>query len=150
MPDPKGKSANVAPAFYRGGVWKLGLAAARIFPAALLKNFAMLLAELYLWLQPRRVEVVLQNFLPVFNGDRAAAEEAVCAAHHGGCAHAIGETDTGADVELLYLQNAGGSTVLAGEQDRSVDGVEVRLAIVALGRRSKQIPAQSCVHCQPA
>jgi len=70
-----------APAFYRGGIWKLGLCAARILPTALLKNFAMFLAEIYLWLQPRRVEVVLKNFLPVFNGDRFAAEEAVCAAH---------------------------------------------------------------------
>lgn len=74
-------SSSAAPAFYRGGVWKLGLWAARIAPADLLKKFAMLMAEIYLWLQPRRVEVVLQNFLPVFNNDRFAAEAAVCAAH---------------------------------------------------------------------
>jgi lauroyl/myristoyl acyltransferase len=55
--------------------------AARIFPAALLKNFASFLAGFYLRFQPRRVEVVLQNFLPVLGNDRAAAEKAVRAAH---------------------------------------------------------------------
>jgi lauroyl/myristoyl acyltransferase len=89
MPEPGKKNSNTAPAFYRGGVWKLGLLAARRFPAELLKSGAMLLAELYLWLQPRRVEVVLKNFLPVFNGNRFAAEEAVCAAHRNFAAKLI-------------------------------------------------------------
>jgi len=88
-PNPAAKKSNAAPAFYRGGVWKLGLLAARILPAGLLKNFAMLLAELYLWSQPRRVEVVLENFLPLFNGNRCAAEEAVCAAHRNFAAKLI-------------------------------------------------------------
>jgi lauroyl/myristoyl acyltransferase len=87
MPDPNHKAS--APAFYRGGAWKLGLKVARIFPAELLKNFAMLMAEIYLWLQPRRVEVVLKNFLPVFNGDHFAAEEAVCEAHRNFAAKLI-------------------------------------------------------------
>jgi lauroyl/myristoyl acyltransferase len=88
MPTPN-KKASIAPAFYRGGVWKLGLLAARIFPAGFLKYFAMLMAEIYLWVQPRRVEIVLKNFLPVFNGDRFAAEEAVCAAHRNFAAKLI-------------------------------------------------------------
>jgi lauroyl/myristoyl acyltransferase len=83
------KSSSRAPAFYRGGVWKLGLTAASIFPAELLKKFAMLMAEIYLWLQPRRVEVVLKNFLPLFPGDRFAAVEAVCAAHRNFAAKLI-------------------------------------------------------------
>lgn len=86
MATPNNKGA---PAFYRGGVWKLGLLAARIFPAAFLKYFAMLVAEIYLWVQPKRVEIVLKNFLPVFNGDRFAAEEAVCAAHRNFAAKLI-------------------------------------------------------------
>jgi KDO2-lipid IV(A) lauroyltransferase len=49
----------------------------------------MFLAELYLLLQPRRVEVVLKNFLPVFNGNRAAAEAAVCEAHRNFAAKLI-------------------------------------------------------------
>ena len=80
-PSPGGGKPVAAPAFYRGGAWRLGLRAAQIFPAGLLKKFAMLMAGLYLRLQPSRVEVVLQNFLPIFNGDRAAAEKAVRAAH---------------------------------------------------------------------
>jgi lauroyl/myristoyl acyltransferase len=78
---PDNKNPNRAPAFYRGGVWKLGLTAARIFPAALLKKLAAVMAGLYLRFQPRRVEVVLQNFLPVLGNDRTAVEKAVRAAH---------------------------------------------------------------------
>src|SRR5262249_25169765 len=58
-------------------------------PAGFLKYFAILMAEIYLWSQPQRVEVVLKNFLPVFNGDRFAAEEAVCAAHRNFAAKLI-------------------------------------------------------------
>ena len=78
---PSNGTPNKAPAFYRGGVWKLGLLAARIFPATLLKKIAAFLAGFYLRFQPRRVEVVLQNFLPVLGNDRIAAEKAVRAAH---------------------------------------------------------------------
>jgi lauroyl/myristoyl acyltransferase len=88
MATPNNK-ASAAPAFYRGGVWKLGLLGARILPAEFLKYAAMLLAEIYLWSQPRRVEIVLKNFLPVFNGDRFAAEAAVCAAHRNFAAKLI-------------------------------------------------------------
>ncbi|HTR43421.1 MAG TPA: lysophospholipid acyltransferase family protein [Pseudomonadales bacterium] len=84
MPDPNNK-ASAAPAFYSGVVWKLNLLAARIFPAGFLKYVLMLLAELYLWAQSWRVDrrsgIVLKNFLPVFNDDHRAAEEAVCATH---------------------------------------------------------------------
>jgi lauroyl/myristoyl acyltransferase len=75
------RAAASLPGFYRGGFWRLGLAAARIFPAAMLKKTAALGAGFYLRLQPRRVEVVVQNFLPVFGGDRPAAERAARAAH---------------------------------------------------------------------
>jgi lauroyl/myristoyl acyltransferase len=88
MPNLNNKPST-APAFYRGGIWKLGLLAARIFPAGLLKYFAMLMAEIYLWSRPRRVGIVLENFLPVFNSDRFAAEEAVCEAHRNFAAKLI-------------------------------------------------------------
>ena len=69
------------PAFYRGGLWRLGLTCARIFPAALLKKIAAALADIYWSLQLQRCEVVVQNFLPVFADNQAAAEKAARAAH---------------------------------------------------------------------
>jgi uncharacterized membrane protein YdfJ with MMPL/SSD domain len=71
-----GKSARAKmPAFYRAGLWRLGLAVVRILPAGLVKGFAMSLAEFYWRFQRQRCEVVVQNFLPVFVGDRTAAEK---------------------------------------------------------------------------
>jgi KDO2-lipid IV(A) lauroyltransferase len=89
MPEAGLKKTSATPAFYRGGVWKLGLTASRTLPPELLKKAAMLMAELYLWRQPRRAEVVLKNFLPLFNGNREAAEAAVCAAHRNFAAKLI-------------------------------------------------------------
>ncbi|HTV39299.1 MAG TPA: lysophospholipid acyltransferase family protein [Candidatus Sulfotelmatobacter sp.] len=81
MTDTSGKTANTRPGFYRGGFWRLGLVAARIVPPALLKCIARAGTGFYLRSQPGRAEVVVQNFLPVFNGDRPAAERAARAAH---------------------------------------------------------------------
>jgi lauroyl/myristoyl acyltransferase len=90
MPDPAeqsrdhegaDKNARAMPAFYRGGSWRLGLMAARTFPPRLLKTIARAGAGLYLQFQPNRAEVVVRNFLPVFNGDRPAAAKAVRNAH---------------------------------------------------------------------
>jgi lauroyl/myristoyl acyltransferase len=75
------KSHGAQPAFYRGGLWRLGLLAARIFPVVFLKSVAAGLADLYWQFQRQRCEVVVQNFLPVFAGDRVAAEKAARAAH---------------------------------------------------------------------
>ena len=69
------------PAFYQAGLWRLGLKLVRVLPAGLVKTSARLLAGMYWILQRRRCEVVVQNFLPVFRGDRAAAERAARAAH---------------------------------------------------------------------
>jgi predicted exporter/lauroyl/myristoyl acyltransferase len=80
--DADGKSAPAKlPAFYRAGLWRLGLAVVRILPAGLVKGLAMMLAEFYWRFQRRRCEVVVQNFLPVFAGDRRAAKKAAHAAH---------------------------------------------------------------------
>jgi predicted RND superfamily exporter protein len=83
------KSHGAQPAFYRGGLWRLGLLAARIFPAVFLKTFAAGLADLYWLFQRQRCEVVVQNFLPVFSGDQAAAEKAARAAHRNFAAKLI-------------------------------------------------------------
>jgi uncharacterized protein len=69
------------PAFYRGAAWKLGLFCAKVFPAVLLKKIAATLADLY-WLTNRRqCETVVQNLLPLFAGDKTAAEKAARTAH---------------------------------------------------------------------
>ena len=69
------------PAFYRAGLWKVGAVVVRVVPAGLLKAFNMLLADIYWRVQRERCEVVVQNFLPLFNHNRAAAEQAARAAH---------------------------------------------------------------------
>jgi len=83
------KAHGAQPAIYRGGLWRLGLACARIFPAALLKKIAAMLADIYWLLQCQRCEVVVQNFLPVFAGDKSAAEKAARAAHRNFAAKLI-------------------------------------------------------------
>ena len=80
--DVSGKSTRAKlPAFYRAGLWRLGMSVVRILPAGLVKGFAMMLANFYWLFQRRRCEVVVQNFLPVFAGDRKAAEKAARLAH---------------------------------------------------------------------
>jgi predicted RND superfamily exporter protein/lauroyl/myristoyl acyltransferase len=67
--------------FYRAGLWRLGLVIVRILPVGLVKGFAMVLAGFYWRFQRQRCEVVVQNFLPLFAGDRAAAETAARQLH---------------------------------------------------------------------
>ena len=67
--------------FYRAGLWRFGLAVVRILPAGLVKGFAVVAAELYWLFQRGRCEIVVQNFLPVFAGDRTVAEKAARAMH---------------------------------------------------------------------
>ncbi len=69
------------PAFYHAGLWRLGLVLVRLLPVRLVKGFAMLLARFYCWFQWQRCEVVVQNFLPLFAGDRTAAEQATRRMH---------------------------------------------------------------------
>jgi len=80
---PKSENGDkvAQPAFYRAGLWQLGLAVVRILPAGLVKGFARLAAGFYFRVQRPRAEIVVQNFLPVFASDRAAAEKAALAAH---------------------------------------------------------------------
>ncbi|HEV2452780.1 MAG TPA: lysophospholipid acyltransferase family protein [Verrucomicrobiae bacterium] len=80
---------QVTPAFYRSGFWKFGLMAARTFPPGLLKTIARAGAGAYLQFQPRRADVVFQNFLPVFGNDRTAAATAAGAAHRNFAAKLI-------------------------------------------------------------
>jgi predicted RND superfamily exporter protein len=67
--------------FYRAGLWRFGLAVVRVLPAGLVKGFSVIVAEIYFLFRRQRREVVVQNFLPAFAGDRAAAEKAAHRLH---------------------------------------------------------------------
>ncbi len=60
--------------FYRCGIWRLGLAFARLAPAATCMGISRAAAAVYWRFASHRREVVIQNLLPVLNGDRSAAE----------------------------------------------------------------------------
>jgi uncharacterized protein len=71
---------NVAPAkisgpsqFYGAFIWRTGLLLGRFIPAPFLELFARVVAAIYWRLAARRREIVIQNLLPVLNGDRRAA-----------------------------------------------------------------------------
>ncbi|MGH7994121.1 MAG: MMPL family transporter, partial [Limisphaerales bacterium] len=74
-------SPATQPAFYRAGLWRLGLVVVRILPVGLVKGFAVVVAELYWRFQRRRCEVVVQNFLPLFANNQTAAEKAAHRLH---------------------------------------------------------------------
>ena len=67
--------------FYRAGLWRFGLAIVRVLPVGLVKGFSVIVAEFYFLFRRQRREVVVQNFLPAFAGDRAAAEKAAHRLH---------------------------------------------------------------------
>jgi predicted RND superfamily exporter protein len=67
--------------FYRAGLWRFGLAVVRVLPVGLVKGFSVIVAEFYFLFRRQRREVVVQNFLPIFAGDRAAAEKAAHRLH---------------------------------------------------------------------
>jgi lauroyl/myristoyl acyltransferase len=75
------KTAHATPAFYRGGFWRLGLMVTRTCPPGVLKTIARAGAGIYLKCQPGRAEVMVENFLPVFNGAHSPAAKAARAAH---------------------------------------------------------------------
>jgi lauroyl/myristoyl acyltransferase len=102
------KSHGAQPAFYRGGLWRLGLVAAKMIPAGLLKTIAATLADFYWIIQRQRCEVVAQNFLPVFAGNRAAAEQAARAAHRNFAAKLVDLWRVeGGETECNWLTNSG-------------------------------------------
>jgi predicted RND superfamily exporter protein/lauroyl/myristoyl acyltransferase len=79
-PGDGGSTLN-ASSFYRAGLWRFGLAVVRVLPAGLVKGFCVIVAEFYFLFRRQRCEVVVQNFLPVFAGDRVAAEKAARRLH---------------------------------------------------------------------
>jgi len=75
------KAHGAQPAFYRGAAWKLGLKCAKVLPAAWLKAIASGLAGIYWRAQRKNCDTVVNNFLPLFVGNREAAERAARAAY---------------------------------------------------------------------
>ena len=73
----KSKSAaekNSGPSqFYGAFIWRLGLLLGRFIPTFILRLFARLIAAIYWRLAAHRREIVIQNLLPILNGDRQAA-----------------------------------------------------------------------------
>jgi predicted exporter/lauroyl/myristoyl acyltransferase len=63
--------------FYRAGFWQLGLLLVHALPNRLCLGLAKMAAPIYWHLSRHRRETVIENLLPVFENDRAAA---VCAA----------------------------------------------------------------------
>lgn len=63
-------------AFYRAGLWKLGLAVARSLPQPLCLGIGALGGTLYGVLRAKRRRLVTENLLPLCDGDRTAAERA--------------------------------------------------------------------------
>jgi lauroyl/myristoyl acyltransferase len=74
---PKSKVLRPKPsAFYRSQVWRLGLWLVRRLPAGFFGVLAKSVALGYWRLAGHRREIVVENLLPVFAGDRAAAASA--------------------------------------------------------------------------
>ena len=71
-----GARPSAPSAFYRPWLWRLGLAAGRVLPAAGLNALCLVVAEAYYALNSARRAVVIQNLVPVFAGDRARAARA--------------------------------------------------------------------------
>jgi predicted exporter/lauroyl/myristoyl acyltransferase len=79
---PKSKVQSPKPtvsspsSLYSARIWQIGLALTRILPASILMSLAKIGGTIYWGLATQRREIVIQNLLPVLNGDRKSAERA--------------------------------------------------------------------------
>lgn len=60
-------------AFYRSELWRLGLLAARVLPASVLRGMAVALTSTYFKVNARRRKVIFSNLLPPLQNDLTAA-----------------------------------------------------------------------------
>lgn len=67
-------SATTHSTLYRPALWRMGLWLARCLSPATSARMSHTLAETYWRLAKKRREIVIENLLPVLNGDRQAAE----------------------------------------------------------------------------
>lgn len=72
----KANFAMKTSASYRVEVWRLGLLAVRLAPMCICRGFSRLVGFLYCLIRPQRVNLVTENLLPVFDGDRVTARQA--------------------------------------------------------------------------
>lgn len=72
---------HAPPAIYRAGLWRAGLTLVGVLPVGLVKMFSRLAGSIYFFFARQRREIVIQNFLPVFAGDRSAAVNAARRLH---------------------------------------------------------------------
>jgi lauroyl/myristoyl acyltransferase len=66
----------VPSAFYRAWLWRLGMRGVRVLPAFVLRQVCLAVGEAYYRLHSARRTVVVQNLLPLFQGDRIKATRA--------------------------------------------------------------------------
>ena len=74
--NPTAAAAPAPSQFYRGAIWKIGLALVRRLPVVVIRTLAKLGAAIYCRAAARRREVVIQNLRPVLNEDAGAAASA--------------------------------------------------------------------------
>ena len=107
------------PSFYRAGLWLIGLAVVRVLPTRFMKGLCVAVAEVYMRLQRKRVEVVVQNLLPVAAGDRTAAEKAACRLHRNFAVKLVDlwRLESGVQVHD-WLTNPGGLEIIQAARRR--------------------------------
>ena len=75
-PSPPAPRLSAPSSLYRTESWRLGITAARRLAPRTCMRIGRALAGIYWILAPARREVVIQNLLPLLDGDRSAAEKA--------------------------------------------------------------------------
>ncbi len=70
-----GAKSFAPPQLYGARLWQIGLTLTRIFPKSFLRALAKLSGAIYWRLAAHRREIVIQNLMPVFDGDRKRAAE---------------------------------------------------------------------------
>jgi lauroyl/myristoyl acyltransferase len=73
---PRAATPAKQSSLYRAEVWSLGLLVVRVLPTKLGEWLGRRVGAFYCLVQPRRLEVVIKNLLPVLNGNRVAATQA--------------------------------------------------------------------------
>jgi predicted RND superfamily exporter protein/lauroyl/myristoyl acyltransferase len=103
-------AAPAKPSSLYGGLgWRLGLLAARVLPGSVTEKLSRAAAFAYWHAQSQRREVVIQNLLPLHDGDRAAATRAARALFNN-FTHKLADLwrfESGAPVMASFNQLAG-------------------------------------------
>lgn len=71
---PSPQKISTPSQLYSARIWQISLTLTRILPAPVLTSLAKIGGTIYWWLAAHRREIVIQNLLPVLNGDRKSAK----------------------------------------------------------------------------